>query len=287
MKRTFLILMLAALTIAAGATAALAQKYTGSPVTKDRLLRVVRSKQFAVPVIIKQIKFSGVDFELTPAVDRELRAAGAQQQIIDAVSSSYRYAGRTSNIPPPVRDEPGEKYDQLYYSGIEALARIPAASSPAEVGMISRTVIDLGTQGIRAQPARFEAYTLVAAANLVTQNFTEAERFAQQAIDRGGSLAFPVYHLAGVPHLEFLHVGKGFVTVQSDQKFFEFDGAETAGMRQESPYLMGGVAVAVFSMSTVKNGRADVWYFAPGTTGTIQEAQMIMRLIQKNSIGGR
>ena len=49
--------------IAASFGALLAQKYTGSPVTKDRLVRTIRSKQFAVPTIVKQIKLSGVDFE--------------------------------------------------------------------------------------------------------------------------------------------------------------------------------------------------------------------------------
>ncbi len=291
MRRTFLIPTLAAVAILTAVATVFAQKYTGSPVTKDRLLKVVRSKQFAVPVIVKQIKISGVDFELTAAVGQELRAAGAEIQILEAVDANYRYAGtargRTKSMPAAPRDLAAEKYDQLYFQGVELLTRLNPMSTPSDIAAASRSTIDLGTQAIRAAPARFEAYTLVAAGNLIVQNFGEAERYAQLAIDRGGSVAIPVYHLAGTPHREFLHVGSGFVTVQSDQKFFEFDRGQVSGLRQEDPYMMGGIMVAVFSMTTYKDGRQDVWYFAPGTTGTVQEAQMIIRLVQRNCISGR
>lgn len=269
------------------AVSAAAQNYTGSPVTKVRLVRAVKSKQFAVPVLVKQIKESGVDFELTAAVENELRAVRANQQIIDAVGENYRYAGRgsTGRRPAaPAIDRKSESYEALFYRGLDALNGLRSATNIEQAGSAARNVINIGNQAIAVDASRPEAYTLIGSAHLITRNFAEAERYAQSAIDRGGDLAFPVYHLSGQPHIEILHVGTGFVTVESDQKFFQFNGRETTSLRAEQNYFTGSVYVATFSMTTKKAGRTDTWYFSPGSTGTPQEAQLIMNLIRKNSL---
>ncbi len=282
-SRIFLTALLAALLTATLA----AQSYSGSPVTKDRLVRAVRSKQFAVPTLVKQIRISGVDFELTTAVENELRSARANQQIIDAVGEHYRYAGRTA-APAAGRqtavDRKSDSYETIFYRGVDALTSLRSATNMDQAAASSRNVIAIANQAVAIDDARPEAYTLIGSAHIVTRNFAEAERYGQFAIDRGGALAFPVYHLAGQPHIEILHVGKGFVTVESDQKFFQFNGRETIALRAEQNYNTGANYVAAFSMMTTKAGRTDVWYFAPGITGTPQEAQLIMNLIRKNSL---
>ena len=263
------------------------QNYTGSPVTKDRLIKAVRSKQFAVPILVKQIRISGTDFEMTPTVERELLAARANREIIEAAREHYRYKGRGRTAPPkPVRDSAGENYDRLYYLGVEKLTQIRSATSIDQAQSLVRSVIALGNQAIGADPTRPEAYTLVGAANVVSRNFGEAERYGQAALDRGGNLAFPVFHLSGNPHPETLYVGKGFVTIESDQKFFQFAGREVSNPMNQQDYMMGNVRVAVFSISTSKAGRNDIWYFTPGTTGTTGEANMILSLIRRNSLSG-
>lgn len=263
-----------------------AQKYIEVPVTKDRLIRVVRSKQFAVPNIVKRIQTYGVDFELTPSIEDELRSARAHQQVIDAVRDNYRYAGQkqtTANRKPaPVRDTDGERYDQLYYQGLSTFGQLQTATSVAQAQNLMRSVIDTGNQAIRLKPERPEGYTLVAAGNLMLRNFNEAERYAQFAVDRGGNLAFPVFHLKGTPHIEILHVGSGYVTVESEVKNFQFFGGEITNLQRGDDYQMQQGSVAVFGMATNKNGFRDMWYFTPANTGTTQEAEMIMRLIQKN-----
>ncbi|MEQ1762877.1 MAG: hypothetical protein ABL984_07025 [Pyrinomonadaceae bacterium] len=267
-----------------------AQSYTGSPVTKDRLVRAVKSRQFAVPILVKLIKSSGVDFELTPAVENELVAARANPQVIDAVGANYRYArstgGGTSRgqTPRPPVDRKGESYEQMYYRGVDALTRLRSATNMNQATGYAKSVIDIANQAIAAEASRPEAYTLICAANIATREFSGAERYGQMAIDRGGALAFPVYHLAGQPHIETLHVGSGFVTVESDQKFFQFNGREISSPRSEQNYNTGTAYVAAFSVTTKKAGRTDVWYFAPGITGTSEEAQLIMNLIRKNSL---
>lgn len=285
LSRYFCFFILLAI-IAFALPAAFGQKYTGSPVTKERLIRAVRSKQFAVPILVKQIKLSGVDFELTPAVDGELRAARANPEIITAVRSNYRYAGTrppTGNARPP-RDTAGEQYETLIYEGIDALGQLGQGVSPAEVADIGREILGIGNRAVRLNSARPEGYRLVGSGNLLLRNFAEAERYMQQAVDRGGSVAFPVLHLSGNPHLEIVHIGKGFMTVESDQKFFQFNTGEAGNPQRQQDYAAAGVRLATFSVATQKAGRSDVWYFAAATTGMPAETDMIIRLIRTNSM---
>ncbi len=261
-----------------------AQKYTGSPVTKDRLMRTVQSKQFAVPTIVGVIKKSGVDFPMTTAIEGELVSVGAHRDIISSARTNYRYAGAGggNNVPKPPVDAAAERYDQLFYQGLQTLNQLRAATTPAQANSLSQSVISTGRQAISLAPSRPEAYILVGSANLLIRNFSEAERYAQSAIDRGGSLAFPVYHLAGSPHLEVLHIGRGFITVESAQKFFQYNAGEVSDIGTENDYQFGNVRAAAFSIETYKNGAPMQWYFSPGNTGTTPESNLIIRLIQKN-----
>jgi len=278
---------LAVTLVLAAMTDAAAQKYTGSPVTKARLLKVVESKQFSVPIIVKQIKASGTDFEVTPAVESELVAVRANTQIIQAARENYRYRGQAGTRRPPVtveRDTAGENYDRLFWQGVDTLKLLPTATSIPQATSMAQSVINIGNQAIKANPARPEAYTLVCGGNLVLRSFSESQRYCQMALDRGGNLMFPVWHLAGQPHIEMLYIGQGFVTIESNQEFFQFNGREITSLTPENDYVVNGVRAAVFKMQTYKNGRSDAWYFTPGTTWTTQESQMIMQLIDKNSM---
>ncbi len=263
---------------------AFAQKYTGSPVKKDRLIKAIRSKQFAVPILVKQIKLSGVDFEMTPAAESELRSVKANPEVIAAARANYRYAGiRPANIKPLV-DTAGDQYQDLMDQSIEAFNELGRGVSPAEVAEIARDILGIGNRAVRLNAARPEGYRLVGSGNLLLRNFTEAERYFQSAVDRGGSVGFPVLHLAGNPHLEIVHIGKGFITVESDQKFFQFNAGEASSPQPLADYIAPNMRLATFRVETFKAGRANVWDFAAVTTGMPQEVSMIMRLIRNNSM---
>ena len=264
------------------------QKYTGSPVTKDRLLRAVKSKQFAVPIIIKLIRDSGVDFELTEAVESELLAARAHKSIIDAVGSNYRYAGKPvpRNKRTSVLEQGSVRYEEIFYEALDALNQIGPSANQTSINYQTGKAIALGNQAARSNPARPEAYSLLSRAYLIRRNFIEAEKNAGSAISRGGTAVFPVYHLAGNPHLEFLHIGNGFLTVESDQKFFQYARNQVSLPSRQPDYNFGGVSVAVFGFSTSDQTGQNIWYFAPGHTGSTDEAALIMRLMQKYSRGG-
>lgn len=67
-----------------------AQQYAGSPVTKIRLVSVLRSKSLQTREIVKVINNKGVDFQINPANEAELVAAGARPEVIAAARSNYR-----------------------------------------------------------------------------------------------------------------------------------------------------------------------------------------------------
>ena len=78
-----------------------AQKYVGSPVTKPRLIGVLRSKSLQTREIVKILNESGADFQMTDSVESELVAAGARPEVLAAVRDNYRSASKpiNSNIP--------------------------------------------------------------------------------------------------------------------------------------------------------------------------------------------
>ena len=74
------------------------------------------------------------------------------------------------------------------------------------------------------------------------------------------------------------------MTVESDQKFFQFNTGEASSPQAQQDYIAPNMRLATFSVATFKAGRSDIWYFAAMTTGMPQEVNMIMRLIRGNSM---
>jgi len=283
----------------------MAQEYIGSPVTKIRLLKTIQSRQLAVPIIVKTIKERGVDFKLTPEVEQEFLAIKINRQIIAAAKDHFRTPKvETSNkIASPAKKtgslnqkvpltntelaDTTEKYEQLYYQGLQMIDQLRGATSRQQADNIAKSMTNIGLQAIKLDPSRPDAYKVVGSALLLTGKFEEAEKYGQEAINRGASLAFPVYHLSGTPHLEFLHIGKGFITIESDQKFFEYNTREIINIEPQDNYNLPNGSVAVFSISAFKNNTSANWFFSPGNTGSVQEANLILRLIQRNAMAGR
>ena len=93
--------------VVAAATAGVLAQYKGSPATKDGLIKALKSHQFQTRDFVNLIQTNGVDFEVTPAVEQELVAAGARPQMISAAKANYRApataskpvnTGRTGNV---------------------------------------------------------------------------------------------------------------------------------------------------------------------------------------------
>lgn len=290
----------------------LAQKYTGSPVTKDRLMKVISSKAYSLPEIVTTIEGHGVDFKLTSAVEDEFLAIKTRPQIIEAMKNNYRAPAtsattatssttknnvaantnrsmaNTNVSQSSTSSSTDTKYEELYFQGLQLMSQLPKATSPQQVNQLANQIIEIGYQGIELDKSRPEAYKVVGSGLMLNGQYDMAEKFGQEAINRGSSLGFLMYHLSGTPHPETLYVGKGYITVESNQKYFQFMSNQILEVSPQGFYnLPNGGSAAVLGIATSKDGRNDAWYFAPGLTGSSQEAAMIMRLIKKNASGGR
>ena len=71
------------------------------PIRKKRLIESLKAlrRGESQTAILKQIHLRGVDFELTPAVEEELRRAGGRPELIDAVQNSFRSDASTITLP--------------------------------------------------------------------------------------------------------------------------------------------------------------------------------------------
>lgn len=66
------------------------RRYKGSPVTKARLIKVLKGKLLETKKINQTIYIHGVNFETTPEVERELRGAGARASVLAATRENFR-----------------------------------------------------------------------------------------------------------------------------------------------------------------------------------------------------
>ncbi|MBK7392241.1 MAG: hypothetical protein IPI64_02935 [Chloracidobacterium sp.] len=267
-------------------TGVLAQ-YKGNPVKKEKLVKVIRMKQLSTREIVAVIKTNGVDFKVTPLIEAELSGAGARPEVVSAAAANYRAPTFQKQPASTPIETTAEDYDLLFDQGYNTLSQMATVTSLDQAAQISRSVIEISNRAIKLDPTRPDAYKLICTNHVLMRNFVEAQSNCQSAVDRGGSIAFPVYHLSGTPHLETLYIGKDSLSIESNQKLFQFIGREVSNLRNENDYDLGTMKVAVFSMQTYKDGRQDIWNYTPGNTGTTQEANMIMQLINRNSIGNR
>lgn len=68
------------------------------PVTLARLKTTLQNKTFQTRQIVETINDCGANFQLTPAAESQLIAAGARPQVIEAVRNNYRATVPVSNV---------------------------------------------------------------------------------------------------------------------------------------------------------------------------------------------
>lgn len=90
--RAILLFAIAGCLLNASSSSIFGQQYEGSPVTKDGLVKVLRSRQFQSRQVVQRINAKGVDFKLDSSNESELVAAGARPDVIEAVRGNYRQA---------------------------------------------------------------------------------------------------------------------------------------------------------------------------------------------------
>lgn len=155
----------------------------GPPLTKNEIITLLQS---GVPSArVEQIvEARGVQFVLTPAISREIAAAGGTRSLLGAISEHVitTFGGDADEAPRDVPSARSPSYDDLMERALDK------SVGPDET-------IALLTRAIRLDPSRPEAYQLLGPMLLYEKaDVGGAARAMRSAIERGGSAIFRVYH---------------------------------------------------------------------------------------------
>lgn len=194
-SRIWLKLFVAAVLFTAGSGSISAQ-HRGAPVKKDRLLKALRSRQLQTGDIVSVINSNGVDFHLTSDVRRALIAAGARPELIRAVAENSRLANAKENnttaavktVSPRVVRRP--KPLVLDYEDLleKAMFYFEEKHQP-------QNAVKYLDTAAKMKPNDFKAYQMLGFVNLYgLNNVTEAQKHMRDAIAKGGSAVFRVFH---------------------------------------------------------------------------------------------
>ena len=345
------------------ASGSLFAQYKGSPVKKEKLVNVLRSKQLQTREIVNVIKSNGVDFEVTAAVEKELVTAGARPEVIAAARGNYRETAVAKNKPnsttkakftgkPLDKDAivtllengvadaqvrknieargvsfkatPQIKTDIRKAGGSVALVNLIAASyvdpnqnssgnNVADSGtpdtsdryenLINQAVDQYDNQkntlgalstlqdAIKIEPNEPRAYQLLGFMSLYgQQNFAAAEKFMREALNRGGSAVFRVFHdhdgIFSDTCQGSLFIAKDAVRFEGDNNVhtFETTDASIKQVKMNSSWKRAFQTKTGSFKIVLMSGETDSvkFSFAPLTDNSL-ESKMIIRLIGKNS----
>ncbi len=262
-------------------SAAQKKTYVGSPVKKEKLVKVLRSKQYQAREIVKIIGEHGVDFQLTPAAQAEIVGAGARPEVIEAVRVNYRPAVTKTATASKNIVNAADAYQNLIDQALNQYDN--AKNTGAAISTLQRAV--------KLLPSNSRAYQLLGYMNLYGfKNFVEAEYQMREAIKHGGSAVFRVFH----DHNGTFTSGcAGSLYVAKDSVRFEADNNIHTFQTLDSNIKTVKTNSKFRRLLQVKNGSFKVvlkndeddddkkFSFAP-LTNKIDESEMIIRLIGKN-----
>lgn len=72
---------------------------SGKPIRKDGLVQAIRINGFTTEELIDRVQNRGVDFSVTPEVEKELLDAGARPELIEACRKNYRVESGSATPP--------------------------------------------------------------------------------------------------------------------------------------------------------------------------------------------
>ncbi len=153
-----------------------------APVTKDQVLKVlslVRLDKSSDPVkaqerVASPVRQRGVNFELTPEVEAELKDAGALDDLLTAIRLNYR--------PPAPPPPPPPSYEDLLRRALESIRAQDAEGA-------IRTL----QEAARVNPAGAEAHEQLGSLHLLhSRNSAAAVQSFLSALQNGGSAQFRV-----------------------------------------------------------------------------------------------
>lgn len=254
-------------------------QYKGEPVKKDRLIKVLRSKQFQTSDIVQVINESGVEFRLTPALESELVAAGARPAVIDAVRRNYRGQNRSAASSRRGGSSGGETYNSLIDEAVEAY----------DLRKDMRTSRAALQRAAALQPNNPRAFQLLGFMSLYGEkDFDAAEVNWKKAISLGGAAVLRLTHDHDGSFLKTctgsLFISRNSVRFESDDNEHTFETSDRNIKKIEVNNKwrrMFQLKQGSFKIALVREeGSRSNYSFAP-VTGKTDESKMIIRLIGK------
>lgn len=266
-------------------------QYRGAPVKRERLIRVLRSRQLQTRDIVTVINTNGVDFRVTPEIRKLLIAAGARPEVIQAAANNPRLSignadsqlAKTERRKPNKAVKPVEpNYDDLLE---RALASYKEQNNPNVAVSYLRAALKL-------KPKSPAAYQMLGFVNMYgLNNFPNAEKLMRESIANGGSAVFRVYHddTGGFSGRcsGSLYISPESIRFESDDNRHTFEtsivNVEKIKLDQESNKNWKNRSILkVF----LKFGKDQAKFrFAP-ISGREEESKMVGRFIRDSKIDG-
>lgn len=293
--KLFASFILLCLCLSAFSVVAAAQSDNGAA-SKEKLIGLLESKQYQAADIAEVIRKIGVNFQLTPEIERELIAAGARPVVITAVRSSYRPAivgGKNvgaKSLPPKNQNAPKipntAKNNVTNYDVL-----IDQALSLFYKDQKTDRAVETLQRAVKLSPRDSRAYQSLGFMHLYGfRNFSEAESFMQKALEFGGSAVFRVRHshdkTFSYTCTGSLYVSRSAVKFESDDNRHTFQTpdsgiakiAELSSLRRLFQRKGGAFKIVLRDR---KEDDKDTFNFSP-LTGKSEESEMIIRLVGKS-----
>jgi hypothetical protein len=256
-------------------------KFTGKPLDKDAIVTLLQNG-VADAQVRKNIEARGVSFKTNAQINTEIKKAGGSVALVNLITASFvnpnensasnNNVGSSGNTSDDYQDLVGKAVDQY-------------DNQKNTTGAIATL-----QEAIKADPNEARAYQLLGYTMLYGQkNFAEAEKYMREAINRGGSAVFRVFHdhdgLFGDTCQGSLYIAKDTVRFESDDNVhtFETTDASIKQVKMNSVFKTFYKAKSGSFKIILKSGENDSvkFSFAPLTDNAL-ESKMIIRLIGKN-----
>ena len=153
-------------------------QYKGSPVKKEKLISVLKSRQLQTREIVNVIKTNGVDFTLSKDTELELYTAGARPEVIAAAKANYRAAAA------PVKGTISKFTGQpLSKDAIVTLLQNGVSDAQVKTNITARGVSFKPSVADKAEIKK--AGGSVALVNLIASSYSDTNQNAASNIDTG------------------------------------------------------------------------------------------------------
>ena len=252
-------------------------KFSGQPLTMDAIVTLLQNGVDDVQVR-KNVGARGVNFKPTATDKAEIKAAGGTVALINLITGSFTTQTQVVTATNNSALGGSNKYQDLLEKAVYQY------DTSRDVNGAISTLQD----AVKLDPTQSRAYQQLGFAYLYgLKNFTEAEKYMQEAIDRGGSAVFRVYHDHGALMTDVcqgsLYIAKDSVHFESDDNIHTFettdDNIKEAKVNGKFSSMFNA-KLGSFKIS-LKNGDVSKNFnFAP-LTNDPQESKMVVKLIAK------